>query len=295
MSPDEPDEAPERETMPTFVDFDEFDAKASTSARPVLIQTAGLEAGRVFEVPEGASTLRRARGWELSFDGDGAEVASLLREADRVLCTTLDAATVGGEPAAARPLVPGDRLEAGPVLLRFQRVGPDEARALRELYAGSRRDGLTGLANARALVEHLSSEVAYARRHKEPLSLLIVDLDGSSARALADGFDALDPLVRLLGRVVGACVERGDVIARTGADELCVAQRGVTLERGATVGDQIRAALAAASPGGPTVSVGVASLACLGDDPSDSALLERARARVEAARLRGGDRVSTEG
>ena len=179
------------------------------------------------------------------------------------------------------------------MLLRFQHVGAEEERALGEFYAGSRRDGLTGLANARALGEHVSSELAYARRHREPLSLLVIDLDGSSARVLRGGFDALDPVVRLLGRVVSGSVKEGDLVARTGADEVAVAQRGMPLDQAAALGERIRAA--AATAGDLTVSVGVASLSCLGDHATDVALLEKARSRVESARLRGGDRVAAEG
>ncbi|MCC6645887.1 MAG: GGDEF domain-containing protein [Polyangiaceae bacterium] len=293
MSPDDPDEPRDRETLPTFVDFDAHDAAKGGATVPVLIQTAGLDTGRLLTVPEGTSVLRRARGWEVTFDLDGEPLAELSRAGAGVACTTFGVARVSGRPGASHALAPGDRLEAGPVLLRFQEVGAEEARALGAFYASSRRDGLTGLANARALDEHVASEVAYARRHREPLSVLVIDLDGSSARVAAEGFEALDPLVRRLARTVAGCARDVDLVARTGPDELSVARRGATREDAAALGEAIRAALSASGAPVLTVSVGVASLACLGT--SDRALLDLSRARAVAARTAGGDRVIQEG
>ena len=55
---------------------------------------------------------------------------------------------VNGEPANATPLRPGDRLETGTVLLRYDLVTPHELSHLRGVMArlaASDRDPLTGL------------------------------------------------------------------------------------------------------------------------------------------------------
>lgn len=297
MSPDQPDGFPDRETLPTFVDFDAFDGGAPRKgeARPVLIQTAGLDTGRLFSIPEGSSCLLRVGSWELAFDGDGTAIVGLSREGENVIAKCADDVRVNGEPAESRQLARGDRIEAGPLLLRFQHVGREEEQALTEFFAGSRRDGLTGLANRRALLEHVSSEIAYARRHKEPLSVLLVDLDGSSARVIRSGYDSLDPMIRLGARAVVANVKDGDVVARVGADEVAVAQRHMPLQRARELAEVIRASIERdGADQDLTASIGVASLACVADDADEVALLERARSRMERARLSGGNRVSSE-
>lgn len=94
--------------------------------------------------------------------------------------------------------------------------------AVEQLTKAAVRDELTGLLNRRGFLEQATREVLLANRHKRPLALIYVDLDGmkeindrlghaAGDRALADTADLLRVTFRL-----------SDLIARLGGDEFAV-------------------------------------------------------------------------
>jgi diguanylate cyclase (GGDEF)-like protein len=80
------------------------------------------------------------------------------------------------------------------------------------------RDPLTSLPNRAQLVEGLASSLA----RKEPLALLLVDIDGF--RAVNDGMGrrAGDELLQEAAERIRSCVRPSDLCARVGADEFAV-------------------------------------------------------------------------
>ena len=92
-------------------------------------------------------------------------------------------------------------------------------RALAEV---SRKDMMTGLYNQRAFREHLQRESSNARRHKTPLSLVYLDLNGFKRVNDSKGHEAGDRILALVGRVLKSSVREGDIPCRYGGDEFCV-------------------------------------------------------------------------
>ena len=85
---------------------------------------------------------------------------------------------VGGRRVDRVELSSGDRIAIGSgVTLSFAILDAQAERMAHQLYESSVRDPLTRAHNRRYLVERLGSEIAYARRHKTPLSLIMFDLD----------------------------------------------------------------------------------------------------------------------
>jgi diguanylate cyclase (GGDEF)-like protein len=150
----------------------------------------------------------------------------------------------------------------------FARSLADRAR-LTKLSATMRRnaqtDSLTGLYNRRALTEHLTRVSARARRHVEPLSVLMIDLDRFKQTNDTFGHDAGDQVLCTLADCMRDVLRADDIYGRWGGDEFLVALP-VTDEAGArATAARLREAAAAVDlagiglPAGVALSIGVAT------------------------------------
>lgn len=81
-------------------------------------------------------------------------------------------------------------------------------------------DTITGLANRRALDEHLESEIINARRTNSPFAVVMMDLDGFKRVNDSCGHEVGDQVLRAVFNVVSVGIRSSDFIARYGGDEL---------------------------------------------------------------------------
>ena len=158
----------------------------------------------------------------------------------------------------------------------------------------SKTDSLTGLSNARGLFERLDAELARSRRYREPLALLLVDLDALKSINDRHGHRAGDDAIRSVADVIRSELRKSDVGARWGGDEFAVLAPGTSRAAASALAERIRALIPERSRQWPvTVSVGVATV-----DPHldrqgiDSAtLMGAADAAMYEAKRSGRDRV----
>lgn len=93
------------------------------------------------------------------------------------------------------------------------------------------RDRLTGLYNRRLFEEHLDVAVARSRRTDDPLSLLVVDLDGLKRINDLGGHAAGDDALRALAEALTSSTRATDVCCRLGGDEFAAILPGSTPEQ----------------------------------------------------------------
>lgn len=84
------------------------------------------------------------------------------------------------------------------------------------------RDELTGLFNRRHFYEVARIEVEKAKVSKQPLAIVILDLDGLKIINDEHGHRAGDVVLANLGRVIGSHTRNNDVAARLGGDEFAI-------------------------------------------------------------------------
>ena len=115
-------------------------------------------------------------------------------------------------------------------LFRDAGVALSNARRFAEVEARVNVDPATGIRNRRGYDLELGREVARAERSGRPLSVVVVEVDGSTAADQPAGGAAMAELARLVARVT----RRGDISCRRSERELAVLLPG-TAESGATV------------------------------------------------------------
>lgn len=108
----------------------------------------------------------------------------------------------------------------------FGRSLADRARLITlstALERTARTDPLTGLLNRRALAERLAPAAASARRRREPLSVLMIDLDEFKEINDRYGHAAGDRVLRAIADCMRDAFRAEDICGRWGGDEFLVA------------------------------------------------------------------------
>lgn len=173
-----------------------------------------------------------------------------------------------------------------------------EHKAAELAYANARlenlatTDGLTGLKNQRVFQEFLEQSMQLAKRHKEPLSLMLLDVDHFKQYNDTFGHPAGDEILKELASILGAQSRTTDLVARYGGEEFVMVLPRTDPSGAVELAERVRAAVEGARwPNRPiTVSIGVATLDPSMDKRGD--LVEAADTALYASKQSGRNRVT---
>lgn len=169
-----------------------------------------------------------------------------------------------------------------------------------QLQEEGRQDPLTGLVDRRHLERSLASEVALAAKSnqqagsaREPLSLLLVDVDGFREVNRLHGRTVGDDVLRTVGGILRDAVRRSDLPARYGGSTFGVVLPQTSTEGARTTAEKIRKRVQEYEfLGGElavTLSVGLATVPAHASDAAG--LLSRADQALAQAKGAAGNRV----
>jgi diguanylate cyclase (GGDEF)-like protein len=277
--------------------------------RATLTIISGINAGQVFALDATDHVIGRGTEADLWLEDGGVS-----RRHARVSCRSdgayfvedLDSTNgtfLGGQRITICELRPGDRVQLGPqVTLRFAITDDAEDELQRRLYESSTRDGLTRLYNRKYLGERLTAEVAYSRRHKVKLAVLLLDLDDFKPVNDTHGHAAGDMVLRLIAAQLQRVVRVEDLVARYGGEEFVILARSTgktdAVRLAARICEAVQQLEIPVAPGRwlkVTLSIGVAALPDVAPDGGPSELLALADARLYRAKAEGKNRVVADG
>ena len=157
------------------------------------------------------------------------------------------------------------------------------------------RDGLTGLANRRCFDDTLHAEWTRAMRQKQPLSLLMVDVDNFKAYNDAHGHLGGDECLKRIASAVSSEMRANDLVARYGGEEFAVILPNQSLKGAAIVAERIRCRVERLQVPGKAHHVTVSSGAATeiaSHDTDASQLVAIADAALYRAKHMGRNRIS---
>jgi diguanylate cyclase (GGDEF)-like protein len=124
------------------------------------------------------------------------------------------------DDVVSRPFWPEEVLARVEALLRTRHL-VDQLRVARaELEARAVSDSTTGLRSRAFLLERLQEEWKRAQRYNEPLTLVLIGVDGIPAVQTRRGGPFADRLLREIAAVTQRLLRQIDVVTRFGGDEL---------------------------------------------------------------------------
>jgi len=142
-------------------------------------------------------------------------------------------------------LVKGQGQGGGELLARAIRYAIERKRAEERLIYLAQYDHLTGLVNRTLFRDRLTQALARSKRKKQPVGLMLLDLDVFKAVNDTLGHDIGDQLLKAVAERLKSCVREVDTVARMGGDEFTVLLEGASGEQDiARVAERILEAIA---------------------------------------------------
>ncbi len=197
---------------------------------------------------------------------------------------------------------------SGPVLVAKVRAIVERSRGERELrlklrYAEetSTIDALTGLGNRRHFEARFKEEAAYAQRHKQTFSLVLLDIDHFKSVNDTFGHEEGDRVLVHVADVIRSILRADDCAFRYGGEEFVMILRACEPPNGILAAGRLRAAMQASpielgvakEPRLITFSAGVAAPSAAADFATHD-LVSRADAALYRAKRGGRDRVESD-
>lgn len=227
---------------------DELRARSQRD-RAYLIVLQGSNVGEMHEIERGEMVLGRGQTASVRLNDEGVsrKHARVIRSGDNYIIEDLNSSNgtlVNGTSVTQRILEDGDKISLGSItILKFTYHDHLDVDFQQRMLDAALRDGLTKAFNKRYFVGRLETELAYAKRHITPLSLVMFDVDHFKRVNDTYGHLAGDYVLMRISKITQNTVRTEDVFARYGGEEFAVLCRGVNLSNAGILGERLRSAM----------------------------------------------------
>ncbi len=228
------------------------DLTASLDSRSAsLMVISGSSAGKMFKVDEAQElVIGRAKECEICLPEEGISRAHAKVERDtagNVFIIDLDSTNgtyFNGSRISRHILRDGDKIQVGSTtILKFSYQDTLEESFHQNQYEQAIRDGLTGCYNKRHFKSKFVEEFAYALRHNESMSLILLDIDHFKHVNDTYGHPAGDMVLREMAKVIQTTLREEDTFARYGGEEFAIILRAQNDPRAYVAAERIRRAV----------------------------------------------------
>ncbi|MBN1772393.1 MAG: GGDEF domain-containing protein [Deltaproteobacteria bacterium] len=273
--------------------------------RSLLVVLSGSAVGTLVPLDISELTFGRDPGCDVRLGDDGVSRrhARLVAQPDGAWqledLGSTNGTTVNGELIERRMLQEGDRILFGHTVLKFVRQAEVDTEHQARVYEMSVRDPLTRLYNRRYFEDRLQAEVAYARRHRSLVALLLIEVDGLPELVESRGRSLGDRMLVELALRTRAQVRSEDVLARFADEMFAVLLREIPPPGVMVLAERIRTSverLRVDATGGElavTVSIGAATFRG-GSALTEDGLIDAADRLLYRARTEGRNRTCAE-
>ncbi|MBI2346978.1 MAG: GGDEF domain-containing protein [Deltaproteobacteria bacterium] len=154
---------------------------------------------------------------------------------------------VNGHRVQQQKLCDGDKIQvSSSTIFKFALQDKTENIFHKELYRMAIVDPVTNVYNKRYFLERLKEEFSLARRGKQPLALVMIDIDHFKLVNDTHGHLAGDLVLQQVAALLKEMVRQEDLLARYGGEEFAVLLRGTSEDKAMTLAERMRATTAAA-------------------------------------------------
>jgi diguanylate cyclase (GGDEF)-like protein len=274
---------------------------ATRRDRAHLIVLAGENLGQMFRVDQSETIIGRAPDGHIRVqDGSVSRRHSrIIQVGGEVWIEDMGSSngTYVNEGRIVKQLLrDGDKIQMGSTtILKFTYADELEEAFRQRMYDAALYDALTKAFNKRHFLDRLPIEISHAKRHRTPLSLLMIDADHFKQVNDRYGHVAGDHVLTTLAQIVRGTLRAEDLFARYGGEEFCVLCRDTPLVSASGLAERLRAKVETFSVEHHaqripvTISIGVASWL---DQPDGAMkLISDADAALYDAKRSGRNRV----
>jgi diguanylate cyclase (GGDEF)-like protein len=156
-------------------------------------------------------------------------------------------------------------------------------------------DPLTGLLNRNALVPRFAELSHQARLTRQPVCLLLCDIDNFKAINDEHGHDRGDAVLCDTAYELRKRLHSFDLVYRLGGDELLVVLPGLDGAAGGEVGERLRSGLEHELPAGVAITISIGVSAACGEQMDYESLFKEADLALYEAKRAGRNRVVRSG
>lgn len=230
---------------------------------PYLVVMSGRAVGRMYRLRAEGLVLGRSSSADVVLDDEGvsrhhAKIEIVdgrvrVRDLDSTNGTFVEAERVNADPVE---LEDGNRVRLGPVsVVKYGLQDTVEREFLARLYRSATRDPLTGVSNRRVFLDQLDQEFAWHRRHGEPLTLMLIDVDHFKSVNDSHGHPAGDQVLKQVAALLDGTCRTEDRLARYGGEEFAILLRQTSSEEGQAIAGRLLRAIS-----GHTFAAGTSTL-----------------------------------
>lgn len=222
-------------------------AKTTQNYEPFLIHISGRETGRMHQIMGKSSKIGRDASCQIVVDDPHVSRihAEFIRRGDKDLIVrdldSLNGVRVNGIPVKEQALNDGDKIQIGSRLsFKFRFQDAEDQNYHQNLFLAANLDGLTQLYNKSYFIDALSKEFSFSRRNRQPLSLIMFDIDYFKKINDTFGHMAGDLVLKTIGSLITKSVRLENIACRYGGEEFAIVLRQVNGELAHMIAERLR-------------------------------------------------------